>query len=115
MSLYLCVFAGDREVDGVEIGPYGNFNALREAVVRELEDGIPGSRFPTFILHSDCAGEWPAAAGTALGAELAAIAAALPRREDGERFVDVDGEPLLARLQALVAAAREHRAPILFQ
>ena len=112
MSLYLCVFAGDREVDGVEVGPYGIFNALREAIVRELEGGIPGSRFPTFILHSDCAGEWPAAAAAALGAELAAIAAALSL---GERFVDVDGEPLLARLQALVAAAQERRAPILFQ
>ena len=32
MSLYLCVFEDGRELAGVEVGPYGAFNALRQTV-----------------------------------------------------------------------------------
>jgi Immunity protein 70 len=137
LSLYLCVFAGDREIAGVEAGPYADFNALRETIVAELEGGAPGSRFPTFVLHSDCDGEWPVAAVAALAGELASIAAALqarpPRpffsdwqreaarsrgrepRNACESFVDVDGEFLLERLQGLAEAALREKQPILFQ
>jgi hypothetical protein len=82
MSLYLCVFSADAELDGVDAGPYADFNALREFVVRELEQasqGSPqapagaGSRFPTLILHSDCDGEWTADACKSLRHELAAV------------------------------------------
>ena len=134
MSLYLCVYAGGREVEGVEVGPYADFNALRGAIIRELEAGIPGSSYPVLISHSDSDGEWPVAACVRLRAELAAIASAMkarpPRewvsdwqrnaarsgpRNAFESFVDVDGEFLLERLQGLVEAALANNAPILFQ
>jgi hypothetical protein len=135
MSLYLCVFAGGREVAGVEVGSYADFNACRDAIARVCEGGSPGSRFPTLMLHSDCAGEWPAAACGRLRDELATIAAEMkasppvgrpgagsqdapappgPSHAD-ECFVDVDGEILLQRLQELVAIALAERQPILFQ
>jgi len=58
MGLYLCILDGDDDLDGVKVGAYVDFNALREYVVREFEGGKAGSRFPTFIIHSDCDGEW---------------------------------------------------------
>jgi len=58
MGLYLCIFDGEEDVNGVEIGSYADYNALRDYVVRELELGKAGTRFPTFVLHSDCDGEW---------------------------------------------------------
>jgi len=45
VGLYLCIFDGDEEVDGVEVGAYADYNALRDYVVRELETGRAGSRF----------------------------------------------------------------------
>ena len=58
MGLYLTIFAGDEELDGVEVGAYADFSAFRDAVVSNLEAGNAGDRFPTLILHSDCDGEW---------------------------------------------------------
>ena len=77
MGLYLCVFDGDEDIDGVEIGPYTDFNVLRDYIIRELEAGKAGSRFPTFILHSDSDGEWSLADCEKLRDELAEIATAL--------------------------------------
>ena len=137
MGLYLCVFDGAEEIDGVEVGPYADYNALREFVVRELESGTVGTRFPTFVRHSDCDGEWSVAECQALRTELAQIAAALktlpaqpfPSKWQGavakslgtsphdafESFLDVDGEFLIDRLRHLVELALQHRLPILFQ
>jgi hypothetical protein len=53
MGLYLAVFDGDDEVDGVEAGPYADYNALRDYIVDVLENGRAGSRFPTLVMHSD--------------------------------------------------------------
>ncbi len=136
MSLYLCVVAGEREIAGVEVGTYAEFNALR-ATVAGLEGGKAGARFPTLMLHSDCEGEWSAAACAPLERELAAIIQALrdlpPQpfpsaaqtraaaerglvpRHAGECFLDVDGIPVLERLQALAALAQQAGAPVLFQ
>src|SRR5262249_45103287 len=58
MGLYLCVFDEDDEVDGIDIGSYADFNALRNYVVRTFELEGAGERFPTLILHSDCDGIW---------------------------------------------------------
>lgn len=82
MGLYLCIFDGDEDVDGVEVGAYAEYNALRDDIVRELEVGRVGSCFPTFVLHSDCNGEWSVTHCQRLQDELAEIAAALnnPRR-----------------------------------
>ena len=137
MGLYLCIFDGNEDVDGVEVGSYGDYNALRDYVVRELEGGKAGSRFPTFILHSDCDGEWGLADCDKLRGELVAVVADLKSRAAGgfvsdwqkavaksiglvpknafESFIDVDGEFLLERLQSLVDGAIKRRQPILFQ
>ena len=137
MGLYLCIFDGDEDVDGVEVGAYADYNALRDYVVRELEAGRAGSRFQTFVLHSDCDGEWSVAECQRLQGELAEIVEALKERpavdfasewQRGvaksiglepqnafECFIDVDGEFLLERLQSLTRNAIERRLPILFQ
>ena len=137
MGLYLCIFDGDEDLDGVEVGPYADYNALRNYIVRELEAGLAGSRYPTFVLHSDCDGEWSIADCERLQSELAEIATGLKQRpaipfvsdwqkavaksvgvepqNAFESFIDVDGELLLERLQNLVANAIKRRLPILFQ
>lgn len=137
MGLYLCSFEDEDEVDGVEVGGYADFNALRDYIIRELEMGKTGSRFPTIILHSDCDGEWSLADCEKLSGELAEIANALKARpavqfgsdwQKGvaksiglvpqnafESFIDVDGEFLIERLQSLVDGARKRGVPILFQ
>ena len=137
MGLYLCIFDGDDEIDGVDVGPYSDFGGLRDYVVRELEGGRAGSRFPTFILHSDCDGEWSVTECARLRAELAEVIAAMQKQppvpfvsawqrnvaqEFGlvpknafESFVDVNADFVLERIQQLVDVALERRLPILFQ
>ena len=137
MSLYLGVFSGETELAGLEVGSYADFNALREAIAAELEGGAAGSRFPTFMLHSDCDGAWSVDACTRLQGEVGTIAAemrnrparpfpseeqrkaaearGLAPRNGFESFVDVDGEFLLGRLQGLVAVALRQNQPVLFQ
>ena len=58
MSLYLCIFDEEEELDGVDVGAYSDFGYFRNTIVRELERGKAGSRFPMLILHPDCDGEW---------------------------------------------------------
>lgn len=137
MGLYLCVFEGDEELEGVEVGLYADFNALRDYVTRELEAGKLGSRFPTLIVHSDCDGEWSASECEKLRDELAVIAMELKARpavgftsewqrtvaksvglvprNAFESFIDVDGEFLIERLQGLAEFAYRYQSPILFQ
>ncbi len=137
MSLYLGVFAGETELAGLEAGSYADYNALRAAIAAELEGGAAGSRFPVFMLHSDCDGAWSVDACTRLQGEIGAIAAemrdrparpfpseeqrkaaearGLAPRNGFESFVDVDGEFLLERLQGLVAVALQQNQPVLFQ
>ena len=137
MGLYLCVFEGDKELDGVVVGTYMDFDVFRTAVVNRLENRIPGSRYPTLILHSDCDGEWTVEQCRELEKELQALGAAfrgLPPSDFNadwqkgvakvlglhpqnlyESFIDVDGEPLIERLLTLCRLAQEHGQPILFQ
>ncbi len=137
MSLYLCIYSGDREVDGVEVGPYADFNAFRSAVARELGAGKEGGPCPTLLAHSDCDGEWSPEDCDRLRRELAAITAVLGKRpavgfpsgwqreaarSTGleprnalECFVDVDGELLVERLQHRAEVAVQRQLPILFQ
>ena len=58
MGLYLCVFDGDEELEGVDVGSYADFDFFRGAVAEILEGGNAGTRYPTLMLHSDCDGEW---------------------------------------------------------
>lgn len=139
MGLYLCIFDGDEEIDGVELGPYSEFDNFRDCVVRHLEGGTAGSKFPTLILHSDCDGEWsPAEVGelekelTRISKEFRGLAPIPPNSEwkkvvvksknNGSRpsnlydcFFDVDGEPLLERLIGLAKLSQAKNLPILFQ
>lgn len=124
MSLYLCVFQGDREVAGVEAGSYADFNALRSYVVNELENAVAGSRFPVFILHSDSDGEWPLKDCAGLRDELATVIEAMKNRpalrfpgprNALESFVDIEGQPLPESLHRLAEMALICGQPILFQ
>jgi hypothetical protein len=137
VGLYLCVFEEDEEIDGVEVGHYSDFGALRGYVTRELEGGCAGTRFPTLIIHSDCDGEWSPTDCHKLAGELAELAAEMRQqaplpfasewqkfvaksiglvpKNAFESFIDVDGEFLLDRLQRLVKLAVERNLPILFQ
>ena len=137
MGLYLAIFDSDKEIDGVEVGFYGDFGLFRDAVVKHVEDGLAGSRCPTLIVHSDCDGEWSPIKASALERELLEIERVfrslpptLPR--DGwqpmlakqmgltlanlyDCFFDVDGEPLIERLATLVRKSQQLGLPILFQ
>lgn len=137
MGLYLCVFDGDDELDGVDVGSYADFNFFRGVVSDRLEGGRTGEKFPTLMLHSDCDGVWDVEACVALENELSAITAAFKDAQpiafnsDWQRdvaktfalnprtlydcFIDVDGEPLLERLIGLCRLAKDRRQPILFQ
>jgi hypothetical protein len=136
MGLYLCVFDEDREVDGVEVGSYADFNILREYLVTNLEAGVAGSMFPTFILHPDSDGEWDVSDCAKLRVELVQISESLKTkpalpfvdwqkdiarsiglrpRNAFESIIVVDGEFLLDRLQSLVQTALDRKLPIIFQ
>jgi len=137
MGLYLSLFDEDEEIDGVEVGPYSDFNAFRDCVTRELEDGHAGSKFPTLILHSDNEGEWSPGEAAELEKELGSISEEFRRRQPiplssewqkqavkrrglrinslYDRFFDVDGNPLLERLISLARLSQQRNQPILFQ
>jgi hypothetical protein len=137
MSLYLCVFKDDEEIEGVEVGSYSDFNFFRDAVVAAVEEGRAGSVCPVLVNHSDCDGEWSVSDATALLSELKAIEAVLakyppvefnsPWKRDVaktfgikpknllECFFDIDGEPLVERLRQLAEASIRNDSPILFQ
>lgn len=137
MGLYLCIFDGEEEIDGVEVGVYADFNLLRDYVTRELESGKVGLRYPTLVLHSDCDGQWSAEECEALVRELTEIIPAFKERpaiefagdwqktvaksiglipkNAFESFIDVDGEFLLHRLLSLAEKAASRQLPILFQ
>ena len=137
MGLYLCVFDGDEELEGVEVGPYADFNVFRDTVTALVEHGVAGSMCPVLNTHSDCDGEWTAQEAERLLAELAQIEQALQTRPprpftvDWKRavaktfgitpstlldcFFDIDGEPLVERLRALAQVSVSSGQPILFQ
>src|SRR4051812_13093476 len=120
MSLYLCIFDEEDELDGVSVGAYSDFRDFCDAVAKILEADKRGSRFPTLMMHSDCDGEWSAGECDKLAGELQMISEemkSLPpkgfsaewqKRQAGslglhpqnlyECFIDVDGESLLERL-----------------
>ncbi len=111
--------------------------AFRNAVIKNLEGGAAGSRFPTLILHSDCDGQWNATEAVALESEIEIISAEfrelppIPMNTEWQKqvartfgiqirtlydcFFDVDGEPLLERLTGLAELSQAKNLPILFQ
>ena len=137
MSLYLCIFDEDDELDGVDVGAYSDFGHFRKTVSEALENGQMGSRFPVLMLHSDCDGEWSIEECRSLENEIGVISSELKQLlpkgfhadwQNGlakklglnpislyECFIDVDGEPLLVRLLELSKLASTRKLPILFQ
>ncbi len=137
MGLYLCVFDGDEEVEGVEIGSYADFNTFRDAVTAVVENGLAGSVCPVLLNHSDCDGLWSSGEAELLLNELRQIErifSASPPVEINspwknqvaksfgikpanlaECFFDVDGEPLIARLMDLAEVSKSRNFPVLFQ
>lgn len=140
MGLYLCVFEDDdtdHEIEGVEVGSYDDFHALRAEVASTSEGGVRGSRFPVLMNVPDSGGVWAPEEAAVLCRELSQIAhewkSHPPRRFDegswqaretqrqglkpadlAESFFDVDGEPLLDRLIALAHVSAELGRPIEF-
>ncbi|VVD84627.1 hypothetical protein PIN31009_01303 [Pandoraea iniqua] len=137
MGLYLCVFDGEDEIDGVEVGSYADFNFFRDGVVALVEDGVRGSRCPTLVNHEDGDGIWSPDEAQRLVLELNEIgekfALAPPVEFNSpwkkqtaafigldpknflECFFDVDGEPLVERLRGLADLSVARGVPILFQ
>ena len=138
MGLYLCVFDGDEEVDGVEIGSYADFGDFRDAVGAAVGSELPGTALPVLQGHSDCDGSWSIADCAVLKSELETASKILGRKSPMawpgswqagvakslglepaasllECFIDVDGEPLVARLIGLCETALRAEEPILFQ
>jgi hypothetical protein len=137
MGLYLCIFDGDDDVDGVEVGHYVDFGTFRDCVVKELEGGKAGSQFPRLILHHDSDGQWSPSEARELEQELVIISDVfrglppIPINSDWQKWVvkanglqietlydcffDVDGEPLLERLIGLAQQCIERDLPIIFQ
>jgi hypothetical protein len=62
-----------RDMPGVEVGAYADFGRLRDYIVRKLEGGKFGSRFPDLMVHSDCDGEWSAEQGLLLRRDITDI------------------------------------------
>jgi hypothetical protein len=137
MGLYLCVFDGDEEIEGVEVGPYADFNFFRETVVSVVEQGQLGSSCPTLTTHPDSDGEWSPSQASQLLQEFDLIENELSKRPPVELdsswkkevakrvgvaprnllacFFDVDGEPLVLRLRGLAEKSVQMGLPILFQ
>lgn len=137
MGLYLCVFDGDDELDGVEIGSYADFNFFRDAVTAYVENGSSGSSCPVLINHSDCDGQWSSRESRVLLDELAKIGQVFKEHPPAEFnsdwkksvaktfglvprtlldcFFDIDGEPLVERLTQLAQVSTSSEKPILFQ
>lgn len=137
MSLYLCIFDGDEDIDGVEVGTYSEYGAFLDQVINTCEGGRAGSKYPLLTSHSDCDGEWTVDQCRQLEIGLVEIANCFRDRPPRsfpspaqdqvaksigfkpsnllESFLDVDGEPLLDRLIDLTRTAQRTGCPILFQ
>lgn len=129
--------ASGREIEGVDIGSYEDFNVFREAVAATLEKGKMGEICPVLNTHSDCDGEWTPEDAKGLLLELDRIqealrqypavqlnsewkrqvfqAEGLKRQTLLDSFFDIDGELLVERLRDLAKASVASNQPILFQ
>jgi hypothetical protein len=136
VGLYLCVFRGDEELLGVDLGSYEDFERLRNAA--RARDGRVFRRYGTLRVNITPTARWSPRDVARLASELTALREALRReppvsfapgscqaeraRELGlapaslaDCFVDVDGRPLWDGLLALCRLSVEAREPILFQ
>lgn len=70
MGLYLVIFDGRKEIDGLKWAHYSDFAEFRNTVLDRLEPNGRGTRFPTLMLHSDSRRQWTPDDCTKLAAEL---------------------------------------------
>ena len=131
MSLYLCIFDGDKELTGWCFGHYSDFGYFRDVIAKKLR----AAEYPIFMQHSDCDGQWPVGDLLPLRAELVAIAehfkklppqqpsGAFEHTEDFRKtatslydcFHNVDGENIFDALIALCDEGIARGKSILFQ
>jgi len=131
VSLYLCIFDGDDEVNGWVFGHYSDFGCFRDVISAKLR----ADDYPTLMQHSDCDGEWSPQELHRLRSELQTIAERF-RRLPAEQpsgafehtveyrrgakslydcFHNVDGENVFEALIALCEEGIERDRPVLFQ
>ncbi len=137
MGLYLTVFDGDDELDGVEVGTYSDYDVFIQAVIENVENGSKGSVCPILTLHHDSDGEWSSQESQGLRSELLKVRDVLvsmpPISHESpwvsqtmgecdlkpsnayESFIDVNGEFLIDRLIDLTDLSIGKGLPILFQ
>jgi len=138
VGLVLVIYEDDEDgddIDEVAVGPYSDYNALREYIILELERGRPAQRFPTFI--APLSEEWSVADCYRLRDELKTITSemssrpALPFCSEWQRlaasevglcpqsafesFVDPNARPVLGEIARLVEVAIRLNRPISFQ
>jgi hypothetical protein len=137
MGLYLCIFDGDEDVDGIDVGAYSDWNTFIRAIIAHMENGLRGMGAPVLTLHGDSDGEWSPAECAQLERTLDDIERIFSRsppeppqegwqakdaKRQGLRFTnladcvfDVDGQNLITRLRDLAKLAQKLDRPILFQ
>ena len=137
MGLYLAIFDDEKELDGVEVGSYSDYDRFIQSVVEGVESGEKGSVCPILVLHHDSDGEWTSQEAHSLYKELQEIKermVLMPPIKPGsdwvaqvmdevnlkpsnayESFIDIDGELLVDRLIDLANLSIETNLPILFQ
>lgn len=137
MGLYLTIFDGELELDGVEVGSYSDLDHLKSYIMKYIENGKFGSKCPIFMLHEDSDGHWTPKESKKLKKELRKISRAFDKlppfefesgwqadvienqglaiRSLKDCFFDVDGVPLFDRLIELATLSYHKKLPILFQ
>jgi len=112
MSLYLCVFLDSKDVSGLDMGSYSDFNHFRMKLLHANASNNNTIRLNTLLNHSDCDGEWTSKQSLSLIKEL---------REVRSYFIK-EASPsqteILASIDSLLELARfsvNHNSPILFQ
>lgn len=136
MGLYLCVFRGEEELDGIDVGSYDDFERFRNEA--RSRDGRVFHRYGTLRMAVTPTRHWSPRAAARLADELTALRELLRREPPrplppgswqaqlaAERglapasladcYFDVDGASLFDRMLELCRLAVEARQPILFQ
>ena len=138
MGLYLCVFDDEEtDLEGVDVGPYSEWNRFVDCVASTCEGGVEGSRYPLLTVHSDSDGECSALEASVLLKGINEIRRrfdgypCIPFESDWQRgiakqfgiqpsslaecFFDVDGENIFDRLGDVLSKAVEVCRPVSFQ
>ncbi len=136
MGLYLCVFRGDEELLGFDVGSYDDFERFRDEA-RALDRRV-FRRYGALRVNMSPTTHWSPRDAAKLASEVVHLREALRRAPPrpfppgswqavraaelglapvslADCFFDFDGAPLFDRLLELCRVAVEAREPILFQ